>query len=84
MVIPPCRHLLAFALCACLAQASLPVCAQGAAHYPAKPVRFVVVTAPGGGLDVVGRIVADRLSRSLRQTVIVENRPGAGGNIACE
>jgi tripartite-type tricarboxylate transporter receptor subunit TctC len=47
-------------------------------------VRFVVVTAPGGGLDVVGRIVADRLSRSLRQTVIVENRPGAGGNIACE
>jgi tripartite-type tricarboxylate transporter receptor subunit TctC len=54
------------------------------AHYPAKPVRFVVVTAPGGGLDVVGRIVADRLSRSLRQTVIVENRPGAGGNIACE
>lgn len=52
--------------------------------FPAKPVRFVVVTAAGGGLDVVGRIVADRLSRAWGQTVIVENRPGAGGNIASE
>jgi tripartite-type tricarboxylate transporter receptor subunit TctC len=52
--------------------------------YPTKPVRFVCVTAPGGGLDVVGRIVADRLSRGFGQTVLVENRPGAGGNIASE
>ena len=58
--------------------------AQHAAPFPRKPVRFVVVTAPGGGLDVVGRIVADRLSRHWGQTVIVENRPGAGGNIASE
>lgn len=57
---------------------------QTAAGYPTKPVRFVVVTAPGGGLDVVGRIVADRLARNIGQTVIVENRPGAGGNIASE
>ena len=55
-----------------------------AQSYPTKPVRFVCVTAPGGGLDVVGRIVADRMSRSFGQTVLVENRPGAGGNIASE
>ena len=61
-----------------------PGLAQGALNYPVKPVRFVCVTAPGGGLDVVGRIVADRLSRSFGQPVIVENRPGAGGNIASE
>ena len=53
-------------------------CAQ-APVFPAKPVRFVVVTAAGGGLDVVGRIVADRLSRAWGQTVIVENRPGEIG-----
>lgn len=57
---------------------------QSTATYPTKPVRFVCVTAAGGGLDVIGRIVADRLSRSLGQTVIMENRPGAGGNIASE
>ena len=58
--------------------------AQNAVNYPTKPVRFVCVTAPGGGLDVIGRIVAERLSRSLGQSVIMENRPGAGGNIASE
>jgi tripartite-type tricarboxylate transporter receptor subunit TctC len=51
---------------------------QGALPYPAKPVRFVVVTAPGGGLAVAGHIVADCLSRNWGQPVIVENRPGAG------
>ncbi len=62
----------------------LPAAAQSVDAYPRKPVRFVVVTAPGGGLDVVGRIVADRVTRAWGQTVIVENRPGAGGNIASE
>ena len=57
---------------------------RNAETYPRKPVRFVVVTAAGGGLDVVGRIVADRMTRTWGQTVIVENRPGAGGNIASE
>ena len=51
------------------------------ADYPAKPIQFVICYAPGGGLDVVGRIVAERLSRNLGKQVIVENRPGAGGNI---
>jgi tripartite-type tricarboxylate transporter receptor subunit TctC len=77
------RGIQALILAAVLSPAAL---AQqpAASDYPFKPVRFVVVTAPGGGLDVVGRIVADRLSRHWQQPVIVENRPGAGGNIASE
>jgi tripartite-type tricarboxylate transporter receptor subunit TctC len=51
------------------------------ADYPAKPIQLVICYAPGGGLDVVGRIVAERLARNLGKQVIVENRPGAGGNI---
>jgi tripartite-type tricarboxylate transporter receptor subunit TctC len=49
--------------------------------YPAKPVQLIICYAPGGGLDVIGRIVADRLSRNFGKQVVVENRPGAGGNI---
>lgn len=55
--------------------------AQGASAYPAKPIQFVICYAPGGGLDVVGRIVAERVTRTLGQQVIVENRPGAAGSI---
>lgn len=55
--------------------------AQPTTDYPAKPILLVIVYAPGGGLDVVGRIVAERLTRNLGRQVIVENRPGAGGNI---
>jgi len=54
---------------------------QPTADYPSKSILLVIVYAPGGGLDVVGRIVAERLSRNLGRQVIVENRPGAGGNI---
>ncbi|HEX2825743.1 MAG TPA: tripartite tricarboxylate transporter substrate binding protein [Burkholderiales bacterium] len=52
-----------------------------AADYPAKAVQLVICYAPGGGLDVIGRIVAERLTRNLGRQVVVENRPGAGGNI---
>jgi tripartite-type tricarboxylate transporter receptor subunit TctC len=52
-----------------------------AADYPAKPIQFVICYAPGGGLDVIGRIVAERLTRNIGRQVVVENRPGAGGNI---
>ncbi len=68
------------AMCA-LASASERALAQSAADYPAKNIQLVIVYAPGGGLDVVGRVVADRLTKNLGRQVVVENRPGAGGNI---
>jgi len=58
--------------------------AQTAASYPTKPIRFVVPYPAGGGNDDVARILAPRLSESLGQTVVVENKPGAGGMIAGE
>src|SRR5712672_1035730 len=52
--------------------------------YPAKPVKIVVAFPPGGGNDFIGRFIAQRLSASLGQQFVVENRPGAGGTIGVE
>lgn len=71
-------------LSALVAAASGGVLAQAPADYPVKPVRVVVVYGAGGGLDVVTRIVAEPLGRALGRQVVVENRPGAGGNIGTE
>jgi tripartite-type tricarboxylate transporter receptor subunit TctC len=52
--------------------------------YPSKPVRMIVSSAAGGPLDLVGRTVAEKLTASLKQPVVVEARSGAGGNIAAD
>src|SRR5206468_3514743 len=59
--------------------------ATGSAQpYPFKPVKIVVPAQPGGGLDLVGRTVADQLGRAMNQSIIVENSAGGGGAIASQ
>ncbi|MGZ5224949.1 MAG: Bug family tripartite tricarboxylate transporter substrate binding protein [Burkholderiales bacterium] len=58
--------------------------AASAQTYPVRPVRFVVGYTPGGGTDVMTRILAKYLTDSLKQTVLVDNRPGAGAILATE
>ena len=69
----------ALALCAVVAQ---PAFAQ--APYPNKPIRLVVPFTPGGVTDTSGRVIAEQLSKRLGQQVIVDNRPGASGNIGTQ
>ncbi|MBX9845104.1 MAG: tripartite tricarboxylate transporter substrate binding protein [Xanthobacteraceae bacterium] len=58
--------------------------AAPAADYPARPVTILVAFTPGGPSDVLSRIIGKRLQEILHQPFIIENRPGAGGNIAAE
>lgn len=60
--------------------------AAGAAEqsYPTRPIRFIIPYAPGGGLDLIGRIVGQKLSEALGKPVIVDNRAGAGGIVGSE
>ena len=69
--------LLPFALC-------LGIAGAAAQQYPVRPVRVVVPLTPGGGVDILARIVADHYSQVLGQRFIVDNRPGAGGSIGVE
>jgi tripartite-type tricarboxylate transporter receptor subunit TctC len=64
-----------------LAGAALPAASQTVA-WPSKPVRLVVGFAPGGGTDVMARVVAQSLTEALGQTVLVDNKPGASGNLS--
>ena len=54
---------------------------EGAADFPAKPIRIVVAVPAGGGVDTIARVLAERLQSRFGQPVVVENRAGAGGNI---
>lgn len=63
------------------ALASSLACAQSGGAYPAKPIRLVVPFPPGAGTDAIARVVAQRIGESMSTTVVVDNRPGAGGAI---
>ena len=75
------RHAAVLALAACLPLAAQ---AQSADSYPSRPVRLVIPFAPGGPTDIAGRVIAENVSPLLGQPMIVDNRPGAGGNVGAE
>lgn len=79
--IPAARRALALAVLAIFGAAGSAQ-AQTAANWPAKSIRVVVGFAPGGSTDVMSRILSQTLSESLGQPVIIDNKPGASGNIA--
>jgi tripartite-type tricarboxylate transporter receptor subunit TctC len=77
--------LTAFLLSAGAAGLAVPgVATAQAGKWPERPVRTIVAYAPGGGTDVVARLLAPRLAEELGQPVIIDNRPGAGGTIGTE
>ncbi|MBI3052903.1 MAG: hypothetical protein HYY77_02455 [Betaproteobacteria bacterium] len=72
-------------LLACGSLIGVIACADVAAqNYPVKPVRIIVPTPAGGNPDFIARPVAQKMSESLRQTFIIDNRPGAAGTIGVE
>src|SRR5215210_7800275 len=68
-------------LCCALAFAATAIAQD---TYPSRPVRLILPFPPGGGTDILGRIIAERLSANLGQPVVIENRGGAGGNVGAE
>jgi tripartite-type tricarboxylate transporter receptor subunit TctC len=70
---------------ALLASLALPLAGFSFAQaYPSKPIRFVVPYPAGGPLDIVARLTAQKVSQSVKQPVVVDNKPGAGGNIGAD
>ena len=73
---------LALALCAALALAPAHALAQ--ADYPTKPIKFIVPAAAGGPTDLTARLIAQEMAKTLGQPVVVEPKPGAGGNVGAD
>src|SRR5262245_49983161 len=82
MTLPSRRHFLHLAAGA----ATLPVLSRVAwtQTYPSRPVRLIVAVAPGGPTDMLARLMGQWLSERFGQPFVIENRPGAGGNIGTE
>ena len=74
------KYLISLSICV-LSGYAFSVAAQG---YPSKTIRILVGFAPGGSTDIVARLIAQEMTKNIGQQVVVENRPGAGGNIAAE
>lgn len=68
----------------CLALAAFSCGAISQQNYPTKPIRFIVPFPPGGGTDILARQVSNKLTERLKWNIVVDNRPGAGGNIGIE
>ena len=75
------HHTALILLCATALAAVTPASAQ---QYPVRPIRLLVPNPPGGATDNLARVVAPKLTEMLGQTVVVDNRPGAAGNLAAE
>ena len=78
---PQCRACRSFIAAAALVLVSMAAAAQ---TYPSRPIKFIVPYPPGGGTDVVARILAEPLTAELGQTIIIDNRGGAAGNVGTE